>query len=1028
MSHRFLSLLLVAAMALPSLAQQETLKREMRTVWIATVANIDWPQTRGTGATVIAKQKKQLTDMLDGFVATNMNSVCLQVRPMADALYKSSYEPWSAYLTGTRGQDPGWDPLAFAVEQCHKRGLECNVWINPYRFSNSSGTDCTTPQDVALKNSGTLMTVGKRVVFNPGLESSRQHLLKVLKEIVTNYNIDGIIFDDYFYPGGGTPTDSTAPDYALWQQSGTTMSIGDWRRANVNLMVKEVSEMVAQTKPYVKFSIGPAGVAGTKKAVAESHGVDPCPVASDWQYDQIYSDPLAWLEAGTIDYISPQLYWKTTHSTNPFGPLTKWWSYVAKHFGRHCYPSQNIYFMASTNTQSDWAEIAKQISLTREYNQDGAPGVNFYSAKYINGPTCTGLGSYLKANVFPHKALEPAMTWKPKTTLAAPAGLKRSGNTLTWDATEGNNGLLRYAVYAIPASLDVQEAASSAYGGIKADYLIDVTYTPSFNLPDSVASDHYYAVTVVDGWNNEFAPSYLNPTKLDPAPVTQLLSPADGASFDDDFTFTATEVGADRYELQVATDSTFSTIRHKATMTAADGVLTAPMQVALLGKGTFCWRVVTAKDGFAQAKSAVRSFTVTKVATGNYEPGYVVKKDIDTYADTADFSLTNLWVRSVKSEYANLTQDGQGLMNRSMAALGGIVYLSGRTAGSSNAGAYLAEYDAATGEHLKDLKLGDEASVAYYPCNDVMTDDAGHLVVSNLLLNIGTTPLCIFQVDTATGAVTKRAELTTDLITTKPRIDHCGILGNVATGNFTVFASFSYGTQLCRWTVTDGTVTETKAVTLQAFSPASATSVGIASRVIPLSRDEVIVNGGGSWPTRYNFATGAITGSLADATALLGAGTQSNGAAVFSLGGKQYLLYPSGDYTTEAGFQWTLAQNATASTDFSGLQPLFTFPKQGIGSVSNSTWDAPCVTLPGGTEGTRLLYVYAPGNGLAAYELAPATLQGDLNGDGKVDVADVTALVTMLLTGNTQPGADLSADGRIDASDVTTLVNLILAQ
>ncbi|MBQ3961010.1 MAG: family 10 glycosylhydrolase, partial [Muribaculaceae bacterium] len=131
----------------------EAQKREMRTVWVATVSNIDWPQTRGTSATTIAKQKKQLTDLLDGFVKANMNGICLQVRPMADALYQSSYEPWSSYVSGTRGVNPGWDPLAFAVEECHKRGLECHAWINPYRFSNSSGNDCNTPQDVAMKNS-----------------------------------------------------------------------------------------------------------------------------------------------------------------------------------------------------------------------------------------------------------------------------------------------------------------------------------------------------------------------------------------------------------------------------------------------------------------------------------------------------------------------------------------------------------------------------------------------------------------------------------------------------------------------------------------------------------------------------------------------------------------------------------------------------------------------------------------------------------------------------------------------------------
>ena len=284
---------------------QEAQKRELRTVWVATVSNIDWPQTRGTSATVIAKQKKQLTDLLDGFVKANMNGICLQVRPMADALYQSSYEPWSSYVSGTRGVNPGWDPLAFAVEECHKRGLECHAWVNPYRFSNSGGNDCNTAQDVAMKNSGLLMQVGDRVVFNPGLEGSRQHLLKVCKEMIQNYDIDGIIFDDYFYPGGGTPTDSSAPDYDLWNNSNVDMTIADWRRHNVNLMVKEMYEMVQETKPYVKFGIGPAGVAGTASTSASQHNVIPCPTGSDWQYNQIYSDPLAWLEEGTIDYISP---------------------------------------------------------------------------------------------------------------------------------------------------------------------------------------------------------------------------------------------------------------------------------------------------------------------------------------------------------------------------------------------------------------------------------------------------------------------------------------------------------------------------------------------------------------------------------------------------------------------------------------------------------------------------------------------------------------------------------------------------
>ena len=510
MTRRLLALAFTAFVAL-TLWAQEAQKREMRTVWIATVSNIDWPQTRGTGTATINKQKKQLTDLLDGFVKANMNSVCLQVRPMADALYKSSYEPWSSYLTGTRGQDPGWDPLAFAVEECHKRGLEINAWVNPYRFSNSSGNDCTTAIDKQLKNSGILMQVGNRIVFNPALKASRDHLLKVCKEMIQNYDIDGIIFDDYFYPGGGTPEDSSAPDYQLYTQSNSGMSIGDWRRANVNQMVKDMWDMVQATKPYVKFSIGPAGVAGQRATSATKHGVVPVDEycrASDWQYKTIYSDPLAWLEEGTIDYISPQLYWKTTHTTNPFGPLTNWWSYIAEHFGRHHYASHNIYFMAETNTKADWDEILQQIRYSRQYNRQNAPGVNFYSAKYIDGPTCKGLAEYLSQTLFTHKALEPAMPWHSKTNYDVPANLAYSGGTLSW--TGVNKALVRYSVYAVPLTVTLDEAQSQAFDGIKSDYLVGVTYTPSFKLDASLQSGYWYAVCVVDGWNNEFAPAFYN--------------------------------------------------------------------------------------------------------------------------------------------------------------------------------------------------------------------------------------------------------------------------------------------------------------------------------------------------------------------------------------------------------------------------------------------------------------------------------------------------------------------------------------
>ena len=333
--------IVVAIMANSALALSP--KREMRSAWFTTVWGIDWPSIQGATSSAQTKQKAEMIQYLDGFVNTNMNGSCFQVRSMADAMYPSKYAPWSSYLSGTRGKDPGWDPLAYFVEESHKRGLEAYVWLNPYRWS--TGSNWTTSFDQEWLNNdmiiaGTSNTSYK--TFNPALPETRQHIVNVVNEILDNYAIDGILFDDYFYASGGTSENSSAPDYADYVASGTTMSIGDWRRANVNQMVKDVYDAIQARRPDVRFGISPAGVAGTSSY--SKYGV-PSPSSygvrsSDWQYSQIYSDPLAWLKAGTIDFISPQMYWPTTHSTAPYEPLAKWWSYVGNYFGRHFYASQ----------------------------------------------------------------------------------------------------------------------------------------------------------------------------------------------------------------------------------------------------------------------------------------------------------------------------------------------------------------------------------------------------------------------------------------------------------------------------------------------------------------------------------------------------------------------------------------------------------------------------------------------------------------------------------------------------------------
>lgn len=500
------SALAAVLLAIAALPMSSGVKREVRSVWMATVWALDWPSS--TSSTTA--QKNEMVKYLDVLQKNNFNAVYFQVRTMSDAFYKSSYEPWSSYLTGTRGKDPGWDPLAFVVEECHKRGMECHAWVNPYRFS--TGSNWSTAQDQALKSAGMLLAYTKSdgkttTILNPGLESVRKRIVDVCKEIISNYDVDGLVFDDYFYPEG-IPVTSSAGDYDLWQKSGASMTFGDWRRNNVNQMVADVYKMVQQQKPYVRFGISPAGAACTSAAVAAKHGIDRCPVASDWQYDGIFSDPVAWLEAGTIDYISPQLYWKTNHKTNPFGPMTKWWSYVAKHFGRHHYASHSISFLNSSNTTGDWEEIGKQVQFSRDYTENEAPGAVFYSAAYVTGKKQSGFGEWLQVNKFQNKALTPAIDWK-KSDLekVQVSALSKRATVLSWAGVDN----VRYSVYAVPESVNVETLDSN----IPAEYLLGVSYKTTYTMPDDKKSGYNYAVCVLDRYGNEYEPVYYGQSGVD---------------------------------------------------------------------------------------------------------------------------------------------------------------------------------------------------------------------------------------------------------------------------------------------------------------------------------------------------------------------------------------------------------------------------------------------------------------------------------------------------------------------------------
>lgn len=958
--NRKLTLAAAALLTLSGVAQAQSPKREMRSTWLTTVWAIDWPaSTNQTSA------KQQMTNYLDDLAAHNFTGVCFQVRGMADAMYKSSYEPWSSAISGTRGKDPGWDPLAWVVEECHKRGMECYAWVNPYRES-STANPYGTSFDTDWNNKGWLLSNGSYIVFNPGLAEARAHILRVIKEIYTNYAIDGMLFDDYFYPSGGTTESSSAPDYALYKASGTSLSIGDWRRKNVNDFMKEIYDNIQQDRPDMRFGLSPAGVAG---ASASKYGLTKPPVsASDWQYETIYSDPLAWLAEGAIDFISPQIYWKTTHSTAPFGPLTKWWSSTAEHFGRHFYASHSISLLASdANSQANWADIGQQVTLHRANVKNEAPGELYYSAKNIDGNGnggVSGLGDYLEENLYTAKSLVPRIQWKEHPTYAAPTGLTSDGTQLTWNAVTGarSNSIIRYTVYAVPTSMSLDDVAAANGDGIDSKYLLGVSYGTSYSLPADVRNDHFYAVCVYDGYGFESEPALLNYSST-PSEPTTLIAPADGSTIADwSVTFKWQAVSDATYSLQVSSNENFTDI------VASQRDITANQCTIDLGllKGSteFFWRVYTRQPEMQSTASDVFSFITPKKNVGNFEDGYNIVKDPAEYVASANFEIQNLWMRSVREDMDNFPVIELGKNNRGVAATADYIYVSGRSGSSSDATCYLQAYNAATGEHEHDVIISDNARCSYYPCNDVFTDSKGNVCISNLVLNVSTTPLKIHRIDTATGQATEVASLTAS---SAGRIDHAAVYGDVTSGNFTVFAAVASNKRVYRWKVSDGNAVQDE-ITVSEFSPASANGFGIAPRVRPVSDDLFYLDGANTQAALYDFSTGKIVDELSDANAA--ATVTGNGVAAFTLGNDNFLLYSCDSHSGE-GYKHALLTSTSDKIMSTGSR-LWTLPEGSMGNVNSSTMSSPADVYVV-DDNTARLYVYTPGNGLAAYQLTRRT-------------------------------------------------------
>lgn len=615
-------------------------KREMRSAWIATVWNLDWPKNdagsayTGTSSTVRNNQKTYLRNMIQKLKASGFNAVNFQVRGMCDAMYNSSYEPWSSALTGKRGTAPygNWDPLAYCIEVCHEFGMECHAWVNPFRFSASS-TLYETTNDMTLRNNGWIITyaatdengdvTSTTSVLNPGIEDVRNYIVEnVCKEIVQNYDIDGLVWDDYFYPNGIPSTIDVGdyPQYQSYINSGGTMNMGDWRRDNINKTVKLAFDMIQREKPYVKFGVAPAGVANVG---AKAHGIEPAKISSNgYQYNGIFADPCAWIIDGYIDYISPQLYWTTNHQSAPFNPLCEWWNNLAATYGVQCYISHDIAGSTSTwnNNSSDYTERFNQIAQVRNSSADFNPGEVFYSAGFINGPRTSGLGDYLKENLYQHYALTPKIVRSDEETIIVNPGtvdnIALNGSTLSWGAKNMSvtgynlsNIPMRYAVYAIPLNTGANDAKSTIHtndGGYKADYLLDITYNNSFDVSSYSSSSYWYAVTIVDRFGYEWEAATLNAPNLGNVSLS-LNSPATASvlSFGDN-SFSWTSDGTS-FTFQISTSEDFTAPLIEQVVTTKNITFST---ADLTDGATYYWRVIASKESYNSAWSEIRSFTM----------------------------------------------------------------------------------------------------------------------------------------------------------------------------------------------------------------------------------------------------------------------------------------------------------------------------------------------------------------------------------------------------------------------------------
>ncbi len=567
-------------------------KKEFRGVWVATVVNLDWPVSNSLS---VEEQKQSLKALFDKIANTNINAVIFQVRSECDAMYKSQIEPWSYWLTGRQGKapEPFYDPLEFAVEEAHKRGLELHAWFNPYRAVRQVGAYIQASNHVSVLHPDWIIRKGDLKILNPGLPQVREYVTSVIMDVVRRYDIDGVHFDDYFYPY--PPNNITnADDQSTFNQypRGFT-NIEDWRRDNVNELIRMVQDSILSVKPFIKFGISPFGIwkSGVPQGIV---GLDA--------YSEIYCDAVSWLNEQIIDYLAPQLYWPFGGGQD-YGKLLPWWA--SKVNGRHLYSGQALY------RAGDWSpgEIPRQIRLNR--STQNCYGNIFFRAQNLYS-NVNGVTDSLTNNYFRYKALVPTMNWKDSippnivNNFRFDALKIKRGDGIIWDApdvsVDGDSAFM-YVIYHF-ASPSVHEEDLNDPANI-----LTITSNNFYTITEKDISNNklYFVVTALDRNSNESDGSNIVFADVQPPEIPVVYYPENNAiNMPDTVKFIWNNSAHSSYNiLQITSDSTFASIDFQF-----DSVTDTFMNVTgLQGLKKYYWRVAAGNIAGQSSFSEIRNFT-----------------------------------------------------------------------------------------------------------------------------------------------------------------------------------------------------------------------------------------------------------------------------------------------------------------------------------------------------------------------------------------------------------------------------------